>query len=389
MRRRVLKLPITLMALAALMLGLAFVLRRGSRSESADPENPASLTPSHLSTESTPVPLDPPRPHREHWRRSRAFPASDPEASTAGSPPAATGGDWLDQLLGGGDLEPPSPEILQRWFDSGRTNAADLLAVRQAGGGSAFLERALKEFPNDPRVLLAATVLKDEPAAQRERLERLKAADPENALADYLAARNEFKAGNTDQAIANLLTASTKKEFKDYARESALVTEELFLHAGRSPAEAKGLGAATTLLPHLSQLKELSQSIADAQNRYLAAGDTASAQQLARLGVQLAEHLSDGDGSMTLIGERVGLAIGKIAVKSLPPDSTLEFLGSTPAEYSAHLEERRLTSLNDFQQADSQLRAASDADRLGYFERLLSQGEHEAILWLKQRQTGP
>jgi hypothetical protein len=122
-----------------------------------------------------------------------ALRAQSPD-TTASNTPSATPTNWLQRLLGeNGEGSELPPEVFEQWLASGRTNAADLLAARQAGGGVDYLRRALTNFPNDPRVLFAASALDDGPEARRERLDRFKAAAPDNALADYLSARDHFQ----------------------------------------------------------------------------------------------------------------------------------------------------------------------------------------------------
>ena len=61
---------------------------------------------------------------------------------------------------------------------------------------------------------------------------------PENALANYLSALDCFKAGQTDQAVQELIAASDKPQFQDYSLNSVQDDEETYLAAGYSEAEA-------------------------------------------------------------------------------------------------------------------------------------------------------
>lgn len=377
-----------LTALAVLVLLLALVLNRGNGHRSPTDTRPTSSTALGGAAIGNPARPDPAQPQRDRWRRSTATSHSDPSPSPAAADPGRSQ-DWLEQMMSHEGPDPVSKESLDRWFESGRTNAGDLLAARQAGGGWEFLELALKQFPNDPRVLMAATLLNKDPAVYRERLERLKAADPDNALADYLAAGNEFRAGDRQKALENLLSATGKSGFNDYVLEAARTTEELYLHDGRSPAEAKALGSSTIQLPHLGQLKKLSQEMATLQSEYLAAGDTAAAEHITRMAIRLGEQLSEGPGSMTLIGELVGLAIEKVALKNLRPEDSYDFLNGTAQDYLTRIEERRASSRPDVAQFESWIRGASEAEILGYFEELHAHGERAALNWMRQRTAEP
>lgn len=313
-------------------------------------------------------------------------------ARLSGSPTAAQDSSpaWLEALLSleGEGIQLP-PEAIAQWLASGRTNAVDLLAARQAGGGVELLRQALAHFPNDPRVLLASIALDDGPVARRDRLDQLRAVAPENALADYLSAADHFKNGRTEQAVADLLAASGKTRFNDYVRESMKNTEELYLQAGKSAAEAKALGTSTALLPHLSQLKQLAGAMADLQREYVQSGDHTSVENLARLGVQMGEHLRSGDGSLCLINQLVGIAIEKLVLKDFPSTAGQEFLGGPASEYLSRLDTQRAEIKAANPVFETWLRQASEADILAYFDRLQLDGEAAALDWLRQRHPSP
>ena len=276
-------------------------------------------------------------------------------------------------------------ETIDRWLSSGHTNAEDLLAARQAGGGMDFLRMALTNHPNDPRVLLAAVALNDGPETTRERLIRFKAAAPENSLPDYLSARDNLKNGRPDEAVADLLAASRKTSFNDYMLDAMQNTEDLYLQSGKSPAEAKALGASTALLPHLAQFKGLAQDMAALQRQYLASGDTASAENLAKMGTQLGQQLIEGEGSKTLISQLVGAAIERIVLSPLDPAKTYDFLQGTIPDRTAQLDANRTATRQRAQFLDQWTRSASDAELISYFDRFKMYGESAAMQWVQTR----
>jgi hypothetical protein len=314
------------------------------------------------------------------------LPAPGVVAVNSNSPPA-TATNWLLSLLDEEGEIPKLPrEVIDRWLASGRTNAEDLLAARQAGGGVEFLRMALTNFPNDPRVLFAASALTDDPEAMRQRLDRFKAADPDNALADYLSARDHFKNGRPAEGLADLLAANGKTGFQDYMLDAIQNAEDLYLQAGKSPAKAKALAATSALLPHLAQLKGLAREMATMQGQYLATGDTASAEQLAQMGLQLGRQLSSGEGSHTLLNQLVGIAIDRIVLTPLDAGRTYDFLPGTPREYVDQLNARRAGVRENNQILDIWMRSATDADIVSYFDRFKIYGEAGALAWLSQRQ---
>jgi hypothetical protein len=293
----------------------------------------------------------------------------------------------VNDLIGSDGPKPVRPETVQRWLASGRTNATDLLALHRAGAGSEFLDAALQNFPNDPRALLASIIGERPADLVRERLERLRAADPQNPLAHYLSAWNALRTGDREQALNHLVRADQHTLYNDYTLEIARSTEELRRMDGDSEAAALANSAWSTQLPHLSHLKRLSTDLAALQQEFIAAGDLAGAESLARSGVRLANHLKDGSGSMTLIGELVGIAIGSALTRNLPPSTSYPFLEGTPADFQANLKARRedLRTLSG-PEPDSWIRNASEQDVLNYFNAVRTYGESTALRWLREEE---
>ncbi|MGE3313315.1 MAG: hypothetical protein AB7O66_25390 [Limisphaerales bacterium] len=385
--RRTFLIPALMVAVS--LLGL--LLPRSDRTlhpssdgaDSAIPKASTDLMRSAMDSRSQPPPT------RDHWRKSRPVNGAD-AADSNPTPSSEIRLPWVAALLGTNGPPPVSRETVDRWLSSGRTNASDLLALRQAGAGSEFLELALRQFPDDPRVLLAATSLNDSPEVVRERMDRFRAADPANALADYLSAWNELASGNREKALEHLTAANTKPGFQDYVGESARTAEELYRSEGRSEAEARALGSSTALLPHLAHLKRLSNDLADLQKELVAAGDPSGAAHVAHLGLGLSEQLTQGPGSLTLVGELVGIAVGANLVRNLPQDTAYEFLGGDAATYSANLKQRRADIRTVSGSFDAWIRQASEADVIGYFDVLAQYGERVALEWVRdQSQSEP
>ena len=325
------------------------------------------------------------RPARSVNRVSSRAPLSEDVASPNPNPSPSASNNWLARLMSTNPATELPRETIDRWLSSGHTNAEDLLAARQAGGGMDFLRMALTNHPNDPRVLLAAVALNDGPEATRERLIRFKAAAPENSLPDYLSARDNLKNGRPDEAVADLLAASRKTSFNDYMLDAMQNTEDLYLQSGKSPAEAKALGASTALLPHLAQFKGLAQDMAALQRQYLASGDTASAENLAKMGTQLGQQLIEGEGSKTLISQLVGAAIERIVLSPLDPAKTYDFLQGTIPDRTAQLDANRTATRQRAQFLDQWTRSASDAELISYFDRFKMYGESAAMQWVQTR----
>lgn len=279
-------------------------------------------------------------------------------------------------------------EMVQRWIAAGRTNAADLLAIQQVSGDRKFLLQALSNFPGDPRVLVAATVLKDDPEGARARLDQLKRSAPNNPLADYLSAQNHLKNGRPEAAFADLAAAAGKTAFDDYSLDANLGAEELYLAAGFSPGEAKAFGTANTLYPHLWPLKDMARQLAELEGKYVAAGDVESAAWLAQYGVQLARQLTESGGGKPLIADLTAISILGLTLKPLPPDQRFDFLGGTPAEMLTQQLQLRATLTEHSNHLADWMRAAKESEVVAYFDRWKLYGEAEALRWMSHRMAG-
>jgi hypothetical protein len=140
------------------------------------------------------------------------------------------------------------------------------------------------------------------------------------------------------------------------------------------------------LLPQLAMFKGLAVELQTMQKEYNGAGDTASAEALAQMGRSLGQQLSSGEGSRTLIGQLVGIAVERIVLNQLPPDSHPAFLnGSTVQqridEMTAFRQNVR-TLTSDF---GGMMTRADETEIISYFDRMKLQGEYKAMLWLQNR----
>ena len=131
------------------------------------------------------------------------------------------------------------------------------------------------------------------PEERRRELEALKQSAADNALPNYLSALDHFKAGQTDQAIEELIAAAAKTQFQDYSLDFMQNAEEAYRAAGYSEAAAKTAAHFWLPLPQLASLKQLSLSMADLAQAYRRTGDEASAQVTLQIGLSLGQRLDD------------------------------------------------------------------------------------------------
>ena len=92
-----------------------------------------------------------------------------------------------------------------------------LLAAFRALDDTNYLNEAATNFPNNPQVELAVLAHDEFPADRRKWLDLFKASSPSNSLANYLSAQDYFQNGNTDAAVQELLAATGKSQFENYA----------------------------------------------------------------------------------------------------------------------------------------------------------------------------
>jgi hypothetical protein len=303
--------------------------------------------------------------------------------------------DWR-QVLTNHAVPPKRPrEEVEKYLERNKRSAASLLSAYGALQDTNYLREAATNFPNDPRVQLSVLRRDIFPEERRKWLDLFKESSPENPLANYLSARDYFKGGQNELAVNEMLEATAKPGFKDYAMEFKLDEEELNLAAGRSSLQARLSSAAWAqdLMPQLSSLKALSQDVAALQKQYLAAGDSGSAENLAQAGLTLATALRSGDADKFVIKQLVGNAIEAIMLSQLDPNRSYDFIGGqTPNDRLAELKDQRAVLRELTKGIQDALPNMTEAELLSYTERQRLYGELEAMRWLQQRRnaaTGP
>lgn len=288
----------------------------------------------------------------------------------------------IAQLLKGGDAPKLTAQQIDSYLKENRRNAASLLAAYRATKDSKLLEEAMEKFPNDPQVAFHAVFKKDAaPEEQRRWLEAFKKSAPGNALAGYLSALDYFKNGQTDQAVQELIATSARTQFQDYSTDSVQNDEEAWRTAGYSVAESKTLASTLLVLPHLIQLKQLSQEMVSLANSYRQAGDAASAEAALQMGYNLGQRL-DGSPGQALISQLVGIAIQNIALKAMDPNSPFGDGGQTVKDQIDDLARQRAAIRELASQFDSLQHRMSDQDWISYKDRWRAFGEMAALRWM-------
>ena len=283
-------------------------------------------------------------------------------------------------LAGEKALSSVGSEALAAFLERSRTNAQSLVAAYQVTRDVAWLRMAATSFPSDPEVLFNVVAHNAFPENRREWLDRLKEAMPENALGNYLSAREHFKNMQSELAVQDLVEARAKGQFHEFTADKLQGLEDLYLATGKPAAEAKALAMANVLLPHLKDLRNLSKDLGAAQAAYISAGDYEGARKLALAGIELGHHLSRGNGARSILNQMVGLVIEGEAVGQLPAD---QWGGATSlADYRAAVEQEKARVRQASKMFEDWASVADDAQMISYFDRAKLYGEPAALAWL-------
>lgn len=272
-----------------------------------------------------------------------------------------------------------STEQVESYLRAYGRQAANLLAAYRTSGDAAFLKEAMEKYPGDAQVAFEGIFAKDLTAEQRRQwLTAFEQSAPDNPLANYLSAHDYLKAGQTDRAIQELVAASGKPRFQDYTFDRWQDDEEAYLAAGYSIAEAKVLGSSQVEFPQLAELKQLGVQMRDLADSYRKAGDNASAQSLLEMAAGLGKSYSAGDCA---ISHLVGLAIERIALSAMDPNSPYGDSGRTVRERLDLLAQQKTELATLFKENESLLQTMSDQDWISYMDRNKRFGEEAALRW--------
>lgn len=301
--------------------------------------------------------------------------------------PSAAARERFRQYLDGA-LDPArlSTEQLQRHIDTNRQSAESFLAAFQASGDKYWLTNAAALHPDDPSVQFAMISHAADDNNRREWLDRFKNSDPENALANFLSARDHFQQGDPEGAVKDLLAGAAKPGFNDYTHHDIQSAEEMYLAAGESPIESKILANIQERLPHLQELRRLPQDLVKLQEAAGTRDDAQTYNDLAQIGVRLGESVGRSEGVQYLLNDLVGIAIQKQMLNTLQPDGRYPFLQSTPEQTLATLD-ARVRQIRAASQGGGDIANAAPNDIMAYFDRTKVHGELNALEWLAAKNT--
>jgi len=323
---------------------------------------------------------------RSSFALKRPAPPMSALAPHVDPPEAAPLTNRIARLLKDGRTPKLTGAQVESYLKANRRNASSLLAAYRTTGDPALLEEAKQKYPDDPQVAFEAAFKKDTSVEERRQwLEVFKKSAPDNALPNYLSALHYFKAGQPDQAVSELIAASGKQEFQDYTLERHQDDEEAYLGAGYSVAEAKTIPALQLLLPQLAEVKELGLNLVELANSYRQAGDPASAQAALQMAAMLGQRYGNTVVGETEISRLVGLAVERIALNAMDPNSPYGSAGQTVQDRLDQLA-RQSTELKQIAEQTQALQdLVSDQDWISYQDRWRVFGEEAAGKWLLKK----
>ncbi len=287
-------------------------------------------------------------------------------------------------------LKSLTPEQVEQFVQRSKRSIESLIGAFEETRDTNYLQEAARRFPSNSLVQLS--VLTDDllktnlpPEERKALLDRFKSSSPQNAVPNYLAALHDFKEGQPDAALAELADAAKKQKADAFYSERLHDREEMYLLSGFTPLEAKEAAMTQMLLPLEAKMKGIATQLAELQQNNINAGNTASAEQIAALGVSLGQQWQNKGPASSLITDLVGFAMERLALEKLEPNKFYDFLGKTAGERVQELKTQR-----EQYSAWSKDEAAiypqlNDPDKLAYWDRIKFYGAANAIKWLHER----
>ncbi len=249
----------------------------------------------------------------------------------------------------------------------------------------AYLNEALKRFPNDPMVLFHSVVYDTEPTEERKAmLLALQELLPEDAVPCYLLGEQLLQEGNTGAALEQLMAGSLKPHANNYANEMISDTQSFLVSSGVAPADALAQACFDVELRLLTPMRDLTRILHDihADISEKSPGD-ASAGTWAILGSRIAQSMQR-QMSQTLAEELSSMATESSFLSLLSPDTELVAGGMTVAQRTREIEDFRAMVRSFRLMGDAALSLPSKEKEL-FFRKVQEEGEFSALLWLNQR----
>ena len=350
--------------------GLSEVLKLGAQSDSADEGQAAHEARRQPQLKSSLAPT------------GGAASAGESEDKDSNTPGSAAGPPGEEMLAGPVATPAEFDEFVAR---HGHSREALIAAFQLEIGGDRHLLEAARRYPEDPHVqylVLAGNLL---PEQRAEWLRRFKESQPDNALASLFLGEQLFEDGKAGEAVEQLRLAATQDSLEDFGTEGRLARESAMLEFGYTPYQAKlkaTFGAAVGFFGDFNRAQQSLQELAGAE------ADTERKTELAIIGAGLGNQFTQGAANGLLINRVVGIGTEGTFLRMLDPQLESPHLASTPAAMIDQLKAERQEIFELTGLADQMMRDFSEAELSHYLDRVVAQGELEAMRWARDRVGG-
>ena len=265
-------------------------------------------------------------------------------------------------------------------------SAICLVALSRATGDPSWLQRAIAEHPEDPRVQLERWRTAKTPEEALAAARALRQAAPSNPLGAYLEAGQSFEQRDLG-AVARLMTdVEETGSFNSYTLDIMLETQAAFSASGLGEREAweAAYNSDGGLLPKtLEVLSRLGDNMGELQHVFVGLGYWDDADFMFERTLALGEQLEDGD---TFFENLVGIALQKKLLSSFDAQTLVSDDGKRVSQRLAELdavkEDIRATNASV---TDEKIKSLDAAGWAQYHEILRLDGEIAAFRWLSQR----
>lgn len=300
---------------------------------------------------------------------------------------AAEGSD--KQAMATAEGQPPERRLLPRAAAEARAaerpgDALTLLALGRATGDPGWLERALAEHPDDPRVQLErwrfATNVKEMVGAA----DALRQTAPENQLGSYLSMMLAFQEGDLG-AVAGLLSEAEDREgLETYGRDILLETQAAFKASGLDDNDAweaaKEAARKAPGSPLEDQFRVVGSEIERLQNVFVQLGYWDEADYLFDRALSLGVQLEKG-GLMSENQE--GLEFQRYFLMSFDPETLVSDDGTRAGDRLMQIRSAESLLYETWSGNDKRTLDADGWER--YRAILRSDGEFAAERWVRER----
>jgi hypothetical protein len=129
-------------------------------------------------------------------------------------------------------------------------------------------------------------------------------------------------------------------------------------------------------------MKRLGQNLVDLANAYSQSGDQASAQAALQMAMNMGQRYGDASASTTVIRQLLGIAVERMALNAMDPNSPYGGNGQTVQDQLNQIVQQK-TAINElYQQAEPLLSTLPDQDWINYNNRRMIFGEVAALQWV-------